>query len=223
MVPYPGMKRALSAGIIGGIAILMLAQMMGVSLSTLQGPTPTIDVRIGHVEGTVSVDRNGDHRAAKEGDHLRRGEIVRSGEDGYATLVIGPGALIGLDVRTDLTLDALNDRPTFHITRGRIAARAHQDVRRLTFVTNETSTTLLNRGSLTIVQYDFLNQVVIAPLHDTPLSVIAGDEFTTITTTPLQVIEYPIVLATDTTFTPNTSTSAAFYERFAEEEVGSKK
>lgn len=169
--------------------------------------------------GTVTVDRAGKIRAVKAEEPLIRGEIIKTGADGMAFITIGPGVRIALDEKTDLVLESLRpDGVRLHLSRGRILAASHPHVDQLTIKTAKTETMILE-GTLSIVNYDFLQTVAIAPLNTTVRLSLHGSEDLW-KNTPVHVLETsdpPIV--SSAAFSLTSPDVKKFYD-WAKERVG---
>lgn len=146
-------------------------------------------------------------------DGYRRGEVIRTGDAPYTEIRLGTVRL-GLAERTDLELVSLERGDLrVRLIRGRIAVEAAPDVPGITVSTNATHTRLLDKGALSVVNYDFRNVVDITPIGTAVSVVLAnGDGF--VATTPQSVTEWPAIAVEDSAFDPAAGAAAAFYARF---------
>lgn len=135
---------------------------------------------------------------------IRRGETVSTGSGERTRLVIGAQS-ISLDENTDVVLADLRDESlAIRLVRGRIYVDGP-----VTVSTNFTSTTTAS-GALTVVNFDFLETVSIAPFFTTATVTTKGSPSVT-TEKPVSIHETPPVSIVEIPFDTNAASVADFY------------
>ncbi len=137
-------------------------------------------------------------------DTYRRGETVSTKPGERKRIVVGVQS-IALDENTDVVLsDLRNESLAIRLIRGRVYVDGP-----VTVTTNFTSTTT-DSGALTVVNYDFLETVSIAPFFaNATVFVKGGDALTT--EKPVSAHETPPVSIVEIPFDTNAASVADFY------------
>lgn len=129
-----------------------------------------LDVSINLLQGSVEILHDDETRIATLDDTLVRGEIVETGDDGYVRFTIGQYVTIGMAEQTTLTLKRItSDDLQILVTHGRIIVEQTGSAP-VHIQTNFTDTTLED-GAITLVNYDFLETVMIAPYSSATASI----------------------------------------------------
>jgi hypothetical protein len=133
----------------------------------------TSTVSITHQEGSADIVHDRDTRHAVIGETLVRGEIVET-DEGFLRLTIGEDISIILAERTTLVLEDMSIKaPSLKLLRGRIIAEQSGSFP-LLIKTNFTSVDVQS-GTITMVNYDFLETVMIAPYPQAQAMVMVAD------------------------------------------------
>jgi len=153
----------------------------------------------------------------ENGDTYRRGESVTTGAENRIYVRVGtPGdiaslAEIWLDHNTEIVLDQTNaNGVTIRLVRGRLLVISHEPIHPLTVKTNFTESEIL-AGTMSVVNYDFLETTSIAPINTTATVTIRGEQpFET--KKPVNVHETPPVSIVETPFDVTAASVAEFYQ-----------
>ncbi|HBK33720.1 TPA: hypothetical protein DEP34_01475 [Candidatus Uhrbacteria bacterium] len=144
------------------LVTLLIGHRFGATWAGGEGVTENLDVMITEMQGSLEMMHHDDTRVVMADDILMRGEVIQTGDDGYIRFVIGENVLVGMAERTTLTLESItSNNLRILVTRGRIVVE-QTGSEPLHIQTNFTDTTLEN-GAITLVNYDFLETVMIAP------------------------------------------------------------
>ena len=138
------------------VALLLIGQRFEFIHATGVSAVP-IEFEI--IEGEVVIEHNGTSRTVSAGETMRRGETIKTLDDGRAILRIGQ-TRIGIDQRTNLRIDRVfDDQLDLHVSRGRTMMQLNRPT---TVTTGFTETTIV-QGALSLVNYDFLHKVDVIP------------------------------------------------------------
>ena len=149
------------------ISALMIGQSFGSTWAGGDGVRHEVSVTIAGIEGKSSFEHPGSEPVSILENRIGRGEKIKTGEQSYLTLNLGNLAYISLAERTDITLDRLfEDELTITVTRGRVVAEILDPSGNLRIKTNHTETTV-DSGVLTLINFDFLENIVLAPITET--------------------------------------------------------
>jgi len=130
-------------------------------------------VSITHKEGSADIVHGRETRQATTGETLVRGEMVET-EEGFLRLTIGEDISVILAERTTLVLENLSTQtPAIKLSRGRMIVEQGGSSP-LLIQTNFTSADLQS-GTITMVNYDFLETVMIAPYPQAQAMVTVAD------------------------------------------------
>lgn len=141
---------------------LLIGQRFGATWAGGEGGVKNLDVVITKTQGSSEIMHDNKTRIAMNNNVLARGEVIQTGDDGYIRFAIGQNTLVGMAERTTLTLKKIaSDDLQIFVTRGRIVVEQTGSTP-IHIQTNFTDTTLEN-GAITLVNYDFLETVMIAP------------------------------------------------------------
>ena len=133
------------------LVTLLIGHRFGATWAGGEGVTENLDVMITEMQGSLEMMHHDDTRV-----------VIQTGDDGYIRFVIGENVLVGMAERTTLTLESItSNNLRILVTRGRIVVE-QTGSEPLHIQTNFTDTTLEN-GAITLVNYDFLETVMIAP------------------------------------------------------------
>ena len=137
----------------------------------------TESVEVVQMFGQATVDRAGKTKTIQSGDHLIRGETIKTGDVAHVLLQTPSGIVFALDERSEVTLDQLIVDKDFslRLIKGRIIMNGNERTP-ITIKTNRT-TSAFTEGGISLVNYDFLETVGI-PLRFTATRLRSKD-FTT--------------------------------------------
>lgn len=144
------------------LTTLLIGQRFGATWAGGEGVIKNLDVVIAEIQGSLKIIHDAKTKVVTTNDVLTRGEVIQTGDDGYVRFMIGQHITVGMAERTTLTLKNItSDNLRILVTRGRIMVEQTGSTP-LHIQTNFTDTTL-ESGAITLVNYDFLETVMIAP------------------------------------------------------------
>jgi ferric-dicitrate binding protein FerR (iron transport regulator) len=146
----------------------------------------------------------------EEGKRFRRGEFIKTEKGEFLELQIGSSIRLLMDEQTTIELKRLfEDDRKIGFTRGRLLIESN-DKRPTTIDTHATRSEIKN-GSATFVNYDFQNLVSVIPLGGSVALTIKNQNKTQTITAPTNILEFPEIKISLTTFDPTKEPSVKFY------------
>ncbi|GEM_PF-2104309 len=162
------------AALLALLAVLLVAQRFGFRWAGGPGFEPPQTAAVLYTKGDGTVDRGRQSRSLAESTEVARGEIVRTGEDGYAMLDLGSGRL-SLAERTDVELLAFGtDAVRVRVLRGRVLAHAAEAGTAWELAAGLRRMTFDGPGAVSVVFYDFRDRAEVAPAG-APVHVLTAD------------------------------------------------
>jgi hypothetical protein len=185
------------------VTTLLVGQRFGFAWAGGDGYRPQ---RIATISQVSPPDRQEGSGVVVLNATYRRGETVSTGPGERKRIVVATQS-IALDENTDVVLNDLRDDSlAIRLVRGRIYVDG-----RVTVTTNFTSTTITS-GAISIVNYDFLETVSIAPLQNALAIVMVAKTEVFTTKKPVNVHETPPVSTVEIPFDVTAASVAEFYQ-----------
>ena len=171
------------------VATLLVGQRFGFGWAGGSGYVPSQSARIIAMVGTPTIDRNGTVRGAGLWQSVRRGETVRTVAGQRIKLQLDLGHSVSLDENTDVTIEENDaDGIRLKLIRGRVYADATpiDGLAKTLSIDTLASRSTITTGAITVVNYDFLWKVSIAPI-DTEADVVVGGDMDFPTRSPINI------------------------------------
>lgn len=174
-------------------AILLIGQRFGFVWAGGTGYIAERRAGIVAIVGEPDVDRIGKTRIAQLWQSVARGETIRTGVGERVLLQLDFANTIALDENTDVMIEENNLHAIrVKLLRGRVYADTHvtdrhdenPDWAKTISIDTKASRTTIETGSVTIVNYDFLDRVSIAPI-ETEAEIVVGGDMMFNSTTPV--------------------------------------
>lgn len=206
-------KKTLVIGFILAIMTLLIGQRYGAVWAGGNGVVQTESITVIQLIGPAIVDRAGKIRSMQTGDHLIRGETITTGDAARILLRTPSGIIFALDERGTATVDQLviNKDFSLRLIKGRMIVNGNNRTP-ITIRTNRTSSTF-TEGSISLVNYDFLETVGILPIDNTVgVTIKNGKSFST--TGSMAIHETNPIEINPTPFHRDATSVKGFYDWF---------
>ncbi|MEI6510547.1 MAG: FecR domain-containing protein [Candidatus Uhrbacteria bacterium] len=171
------------------VTTLLVGQRFGFAWAGGSGYVPSQLAGIVAMVGTPTVDHAGTIRDAVLWKSVARGETVRTIAGQRVKLQIALGHSVSLDENTDVTVEENDaDGIRLKLLRGRVYADATpiDGLAKTLSIDTLASRSTITTGAITVVNYDFLWKVSIAPI-DTEADVVVGGDMDFPTRSPMNV------------------------------------
>ncbi|KKR58065.1 MAG: hypothetical protein UU08_C0003G0034 [Candidatus Uhrbacteria bacterium GW2011_GWE2_40_58] len=194
------------------IFLLLIGQLFGCEWASGNGWRTKLPVTVVSLNGNATVTHFTTDRPLLSSDVLERGEIITTSDEGYVLLTLSNHATLALAERTQITLDRIfNNEITITVHKGRVIASLKDNTTSVCLLTNLTKT-ILQQGSLTLVNYDFLETISVVPFSEGMMAEVSTlDQKPFSLTSPINIHETEPREISEITF----NTSSDFYNWYA--------
>lgn len=180
------------------IFVLLIGARFDASWAGGKGYAPAVAVRVEALEGDVRVDRAGNIQKIQKQYQPVRGEKIETTAGSRVFFEIGSGTFLALDENTSVTLDRLEpSRVSIRLWHGRVLAIAGSNLEEFRVTTNHTAS-WIQGGAFTVINYDFLETISVAPI-DTAVSVVVEPDDAFVTSRAVSIHETAPVEIKDVT------------------------